>query len=295
MLTSTWRFVAWARASGPVRALLDSPCGPVPPRPGRDRPAYVRDATPLKFKGEITTQALRMEFRRNTKLSILVGNGVFLKGGRKGVQNKFFVYRSGDLIWGLGEPAVQIKIDEQSMVLTTGYAKKKGVWPRPEPAPPPRPEPPPPGKVPAFESEGILQEALLQVWEKAKANKDVKSLGEITIRIFEADVGFPLLRVAASVPKAQKAVVIELAYKSADGGELELRYTGPLSDVRPVTEFLDPQLRVATEPVTEIPLTLSFPDGLTLDGPDPAKLKERLSRFVSGEANVRAKALQEEE
>ena len=284
------------RDLGKLRLSEDSP----------DQPAYVRDATPLKVKGEITTQALRTEFRRNPKLPILVGNDVFVKGVRQGVRNKLYIYRSGDLLWGPGEPTVQIKIDEQSMVLTMAYAKSKAIWPRPKPTDPdpptepgdppdPPPKPPPPGTAPVFEAEGILREALLQLWEKAKANKDVKSLSEITIRIFDAEVGFPLLRVAASVPKAQKAVVIASACKSAEGGELELRYAGPVSDVQPITEFLEPQLRAAKEPDTEISLTLSFPDGLIVDGPDPEKLTERLSRFVSGPAHVTATALKEED
>lgn len=284
------------RELGKLRLPEDSP----------DQPAYVRDATPLKVKGEITTQALRTEFRRNPKLPILVGNDVFVRGVRQGVQNKLYVYRSGDLLWGPGEPAVQIKIDEQSMVLTMAYAKSERIWPRPKPVdpdPPPKPDDPPdppppappPGTAPVFETEGILREALVQLWEKAKASKNVKKLGEITIRIFDPEVGFPLLRVAASVPKAQKAVAITSAYKSAEGSELELRFAGPVSDVRPITEFLEPQLRAATEPDTEISMTLSFADGFALDGPDPEKLTERLSKFVSGPAHVTARALKEED
>ena len=109
------------RELGKLRLPEDSP----------DQPAYVRDATPMKVKGEITTQALRTEFRRNPKLPILVGNDVFVKGVRQGVRNELYVYRSGDLLWGPGEPAVQIRIDEQSMVLTMAYAKDNGIWPRP--------------------------------------------------------------------------------------------------------------------------------------------------------------------
>ncbi|MDE2870422.1 MAG: DUF499 domain-containing protein [Gemmatimonadota bacterium] len=280
------------RELGKLRLPEDSP----------DQPAYVRDATPLKVKGEITTQALRTEFRRNPKLPILVGNDVFVKGVRQGVRNELYVYRSGDLLWGPGEPAVQIRIDEQSMVLTMAYAKDNGIWPRPKPADPdppvdpeppiPPPPPPPPGTTPVFEAEGILREALLQLWEKARANKEVNKLGELTIRIFDAEVGFPLLRVAASVPKARKAVKITSACKTAEGGELELRFAGPISQVRPITEFLEPQLRAATEPGAEVSLTLSFPEGLTLDGTDPEKLTERLSRFVSGSAHVTARALE---
>ena len=277
------------------------------PEDAPDQPAYVRDVTPLKVKGEMTTQALRTEFRRNPKLPILIGNDVFVKGVRQGVRGGLYVYRSGDLIWGPDEPSVQIKIDEQSMVFTMAYANNKEIWPRPKPHDPdpskkaddPPDEPPPSqpslGEAPVFDAEGILREALVQVWEKARANKGVKKVDEITIRMFDAEVGFPLLRVAASVPKARKSAAIEASYKSAEGGELELQFVGPISDVQPIIEFLNPQLRAASEPNAETSLTLSFPEGLSLEGRDPEKLTERLSKFVSGSAHVTAKALQQED
>jgi len=122
----------------------------------------------------------------------------------------------------------------------------------------------------------------------------VNKLGELTVRIFDAGVGFPLIRVAASVPKARKSATIEASYKSMEGGDLELRFDGPVSDVPPIIEFLDPQLRAASETNAEVSLMLYFPDGLILDGQEPEKLTERLARFVSGSAHVTAKALQEE-
>ncbi len=42
-------------------------------------------------------------------------------------------------------------------------------------------------------------------------------------------------------------------------------------------------------------MTLSCPEGLTLDGLDPRNLTERLPRFVGGSAQVTAKALKEKE
>ena len=65
--------------------------------------------------------------------------------------------------------------------------------------------------------------------------------------------------------------------------------------MKPVTDFLAPQLRAAKEKNATVSLTLSFAEGLTLDGPDPEKLTERLSRFVSGSAHVTARALQDQE
>ena len=99
---------------------------------------------------------------------------------------------------------------------------------------------------------------------------------------------------AASVPKARKSATIEASYKSGEGGDLELRFDGPVSDVPPIIEFLNPQLRAASETNAEVSLMLSFPEGLILDGQEPEKLTERLARFVSGSAHVTAKALQEE-
>ena len=48
-----------------------------------DSPAYVRDRTPLK-KGQITTLALRDEFRRDPALPILIGDDIFIRGVRRG-------------------------------------------------------------------------------------------------------------------------------------------------------------------------------------------------------------------
>ena len=66
-----------------------------------DSPAYVRDRTPLK-KGEITTLALRNEFRRDPGLPMLIGDDVFVRGVRLGVEQGEYVYRRGDLLLGPG-------------------------------------------------------------------------------------------------------------------------------------------------------------------------------------------------
>ena len=50
-----------------------------------DSPTYVRDRTPLK-KGEMTTLGLRNEFRRDPGLPMLIGDDVFVRGVRLGVE-----------------------------------------------------------------------------------------------------------------------------------------------------------------------------------------------------------------
>ena len=96
-----------------------------------DSPTYVRDRTPLR-RGEITTLALREEFRRDPALPIMSGDDIFIRGIRRGVEQGDYLYRHGDLLCGPGDPSVSIMIDEQSVVLTMAYARNRGIWPRPE-------------------------------------------------------------------------------------------------------------------------------------------------------------------
>ncbi len=95
-----------------------------------DAPNYIRDRTPLKT-GQITTAALREDFRRDPKLPMLLGDDSFLKGIRLGVEQGEFVYRRGDLLFGRGEPTPTIIIDEQAVVFTAAYAAEHHIWPRP--------------------------------------------------------------------------------------------------------------------------------------------------------------------
>ena len=99
-----------------------------------DAPAYVRDRTPLR-KGEMTTRALRNEFRRDPTLPILLGDDIFIRGIRLGVDQGDYIYKRNELLFGKGDPSAEIQIDEQAVVMTMAYAKKKNVWPRPIPDP----------------------------------------------------------------------------------------------------------------------------------------------------------------
>lgn len=98
-----------------------------------DSPAYVRDQTPLKIKGEITTLDLRNEFRRAPKLSMLVSEVPLITCIRDGINNDIFIYREEDQIWGLGDPSPTIKISENVFVHTIADGKQKGLWPRKAP------------------------------------------------------------------------------------------------------------------------------------------------------------------
>ena len=184
-----------------------------------DAPAYIRDRTPLK-RGQITTAALRDEFRRDAALPILLSEDIFVKGIRKGVEQGEYVYQRGELLYGPGDPITNIIVDEQSVVFTMAYAKEHSIWPRPAPKPagpgpvdpgkgtPPtdpspggggtRGEPLKPDGPPSFMAEGLLKEALIKLWEQART-KQIERIGSLTIRLFDAADAFRLLSVVGGI------------------------------------------------------------------------------------------------
>ena len=289
-----------------------------------DSPAYVRDRTPLK-KGQITTLALRDEFRRDPALPMLVGDDIFIRGVRRGVERGEYVYRRGDLLYGPGDPQAGIAIDEQSVVFTMAYARNNGIWPRPKPSDPgrgaayptkpegersrglwagedrgtyrsggtgtgtgtgPSPETPPPG---SFTAEGVLKEALVQLWEQARA-KGAERIGTLTIRMFESGDAFRLLGAVGAVSGAGKTVTITGGYETREGGSFMLEFRGPVPDAQPVREFLEPQLRDAESRDLQAGFELTFEEGLPMQGDAAEKLTERLAKFASGAAHVSATA-----
>ena len=285
------------------------------PEDESDSPTYVRDRTPLK-KGEITTLSLRNEFRRDPALPILIGDDLFIRGVRRGIEQGAYVYRRGDLLFGPGDPSASIEIDEQAVVFTMAYARNADIWPRPQPGSPEAgpaggeisqpaegatggviADPPaalgtgyPPDTTPdQLTAEGLLREALAQVWEQARA-KGIGALGTLTVRLFEAGDAFRLMGVVAAVPGADKTVTITGGYETRDGGSFELEFRGPPLDAQPVREFLEPQLRDASSQSLQAGFELVFSDGLSMQGDTAEKLTERLARFASGAAYVSAAA-----
>ena len=270
-----------------------------------DSAAYVRDRTPLK-KGQISTLSLRDEFRRDPALPILVGDDVFVRGLRRGIEQGEYVYQCGDLLFGPGDPAAGIEIDEQSIIFTMAYGKNVGLWPR-KPV-----EPREPGEkkgqsqgeesgttpvgghpvetiVGSFTEEGVLREALVKLWEQARAN-NVQAIAALRIRMFEAGDAFRLLGVIGALSGTEKTVSITGGYETREGGSFELEFRGPVPDAQPVREFLEPQLRDASDRNLEAGFELTFQKGLPMEGDASEKLTERLSRFATGAAYVSATA-----
>ena len=273
-----------------------------------DSPTYVRDRTPLK-RGEITTLSLRNEFRRDPALPILIGDNLFIRGVRRGIEQGAYVYRRGELLFGQGDPSASIEIDEQAVVFTMAYAKNAGIWPRPQPGgeeisqpvegstsgavadPPASPNTgySPVATPDQLTAEGLLREALAQVWEQARA-KGIGAIGTLTIRMFEASDAFRLMGAVSAVQGADKTVTITGGYETRDGGSFELDFRGPPLDAQPVKEFLEPQLRDASSQSLQAGFELIFSDGLSMQGDTAEKLTERLARFAGGAAYVSAAA-----
>ena len=269
-----------------------------------DSPAYIRDRTPLK-KGQITTGALRDEFRRDPGLPMLSGNDVFVKGVRRGVELREYIYRRGDLLFGPGEPPTTIEIDEQSMIFTMAYARKELIWPRAtkeEESGKPSSEihetgtgnvitTPPPPPTTEFAAEGPFREALTKLWEQAR-DRDVEALGLLEIRMFESRDAFPMVNAVNAVAGAVKTVRLTGGYETPGGGQFHLEeFTGPPPDAQPVREFLEPQFRGASDSNIEATFTLDFSGGLPMHGDAPEKLARQLTRFASGPAHVSASAV----
>ena len=140
-----------------------------------------------------------------------------------------------------------------------------------------------------FVHEGVLKEALSVVFQKARSAKAV-SLASITISPFDYADAFKLLPVAEGVPEATKHVEMEGDLVTAAGGELSLRAEGTLAEIKGLREFVEPQLRAASEKRLDVIIRLEFASGLPLNGDAPERIVERLTRFGAAAAFVEASA-----
>lgn len=272
-----------------------------------DSPVYVRDRTPLK-KGQITTAALRAEFRQDAALPMLVGDDVFIKGIRQGIEQGDYIYKSGELLRGKGDPHAEIKVDEQSFVYTITYAQDHGIWPRTPPAAPAAPAPSPagagapspspagsPSPAPApvaretgvVEAEDVLKAALTRVFEQARHNGAL-TFGSMAIRPFDKGDAMKLLALVKSVPNATKRIELEAQFETPTKSEASISFKGDLDDAAPLKDYLEPQFRAASDSDASVTYRLHFDPPLAVQGPSAEGLIQRLTRLVSPVAHVQA-------
>lgn len=261
-----------------------------------DSAVYVRDRTPLR-KGQITTAALRAEFRLDPSLPMLVGDEVFIKGIRNGIELGEYVYQSGDLVRGKGDPIAEIKIDEQSFVLTAAFARDHGIWPRAPAAPAPAPgaasAPPAPAPAPApglaeptdLQADDVLRAALTQVFEKAE-RRGVKALVGLTIRVFDKSDALKMFALVNSVPNAARRVEFAAEYETKSGAAAEVKYGGSIEDAMPLKDLLDVQFRSAADANGDFAFVLRFDPPLAVQPEALQRLTERLARVANPSAHI---------
>ncbi len=279
-------------------------------------PVMVRAKTQLN-KGRITVGTLRIEFRRNPALPMLVGDDIFRKLVTAGVEQGEWIYRRGDLVWAKGLPRPSVEIDEQSELIRPDVAREEGIWPKPErpPAPPPdervinpgpnvegngglfpggaptgngaSPQPPPPPPPGPLSAEGSLREALVRVFDKARAGRHAR-IARLTVEVGTALDAMPLIGLARLVSKAERQVKLQGDFETTGGATCIIEFDGPLAEVDAFKEFLEPQLRASRDQNVKAELTFRFDDGLSTEQTVTDELVGKLTRAGAGAAFVEA-------
>lgn len=282
-----------------------------------DAPAFVRDQTPLKTKGQITTVELRNEFRKAPRLSILMDDDPLIKCVHDGINASVFVYRKGDLVWGKGDPTPTIEISENAFVHTVANAKELGLWPRK-----PKGETGGTGggtggttggkggtgggtggagggrgatatEAPPLSAEGPLKLALTKLFESARKGK-VKALASVTIRLYEYKPAWDLHQAVATFRDAEVSCYFETTISAEGIHEFEVKFRGTIAKANPVKSFLDSQLRASSEQTFTGDYALSFSKPLGTDTASAEAFVKAMTKYGGGEAYVEARAAAEE-
>ena len=289
-----------------------------------DAPAFVRDQTPLKTKGQITTAELRAEFRKAPKLSVLMDNDPLIRCVRVGIDTGVFIYRKGELVWGKGDPSPAVEISENAFVHTLANAKELRLWPRKKKsdgagegggagdgdgegggggdgggndggggtggsggeggA----------GAASELFAEGPLKLALTQLFEKAR-KQETKALARIKIKLFEYKAAWNLHQAAATLRKASVTCDFNTSMNADGITRFAVDFSGSMQKANSVKSFLDSQLRAAAEQEFEGQYDLAFAETLGTDTASQDGFIKAVTKYGSGEAYVEAEAAPEGE
>jgi hypothetical protein len=290
-----------------------------------DAPPYVRDQTPLKIKGQISTQELRSEFRKAPRLSILLDDNPLIRCIQDGIESEVFVYRKGELVWGKGDPAPEVELSENAFVHTMANAKEHGLWPRRkrEPdgptedneggdvvdPPPPgddtrptdtstTPTPPKEGTDPPLpvllSAKGPLAQALTELFEKARSQK-VKAIRSVTVRLFEARNAWSIHQAVATFREAQVDCELDVGLDGDGYACFKLRYEGTLEKANSIKSFLGPQLQTAKNIDFGATYTLTFSTPLVTTAEQSESFTKAMTKYGGGECYVEAHAATDKE
>lgn len=251
-----------------VQALMDNQ-KLLPPNSEPPAPNYVRDQTPLK-KGQISTADLRAEFRKDPRFPIMLSDDPFIKMVRLGIE-------PGNPSEGDSQPKTS-KVGEKSGSYDTDTAtdtEENSVKST--------------SRSQAFKAEAPLREALTKIWEDTH-RAQIKKISLLSLRVFDSSDGFKLLGVINTISNADKQVKLTAEYETTSSSSFSIEFTGQVSDAQPIKDFLQPQLRAASETHVEMTFTLTYASGLDLKTDEPQKMTEKLARFATGAAFIEAYA-----
>ena len=140
-----------------------------------------------------------------------------------------------------------------------------------------------------FSGEGVLKDALSTVFQRARAAK-IEKVSRLALTPFEFSHFFMLLNVVESVPGATKKANATFEFETTAQSIITMTIEGAVGDAKQVREYVEPQLRAATEKNVTASIQLDFADGLSLAGDEPEKIIERLTKFGASAAFVEVTA-----
>ena len=237
-----------------------------------DSPAYIRDRTPLK-KGQITTLALREEFRKRpgaadpyrrrhlhprrsaaassrVSTSIAAANCSTARATPREHRDRRAV---GRVHHGLCQGARHLAATDRLPPAPEPDPSQQAAD-RPRPAAriglaPAQPAATPRRPAPTFTAEGVLQGGADQALGAGARQRRSRRSACLSIRMFDASDAFRLLGAIGAVRgRRRRQVGSTGGYETDDGGTMRDRaLPGPVADAQPVKEFLEPQLRAAKD------------------------------------------------
>ena len=115
----------------------------------------------------------------------------------------------------------------------------------------------------------------------------------MVIRPFDKSDALKLLPLVKSVPNASKQVELSVSFETSTGSTAHIEFKGDLEDATSLKDYLEAQLRVASESDAAVSYSLEFNPPLAVQGPSADGLIQRLTRLVSPAAHVVATATEE--